>query len=347
MVRIGIVGTGGMAHAHAEAFSRIRGARVVAACDIDGDRVGAFADKFSVPFVTTNVDELIDREDVDAVAIVTPDDAHASISLQAIHADKHVLCEKPLATNFRDAERMARAAARSGVVHMVNFSYRHSGALYKARRMIDEGVIGDVKHVEASYLQSWLVSSAWGDWRTEPQWLWRLSSAHGSRGVLGDIGVHIVDFASFPVGPVKAVNCKLKTFRKAPRNRIGKYRLDANDSAVMHVEFENGALGSITATRWATGQANSVSLQVHGDEGAIRISLDDDYNQLDVCRGRSVQTASWKTIRARAVPTIYKRFVTGVQRGESSQPDFLRGAEVQRVLEACFKSDANGEWIRI
>ena len=347
MVRIGIIGTGGMAHSHAEAFSKMRGARIVGACDVLQDRVDAFAKRFHIPIATNDVDDLLDSDDVDAVSIVTPDVSHAGLALQAIHAGKHVLCEKPLAVNYKDAARMARSANREGIVNMVNFSYRRSGALYRARKLVESGRLGEIKHVEASYLQSWLVSKAWGDWRKETQWLWRLSSRHGSRGVLGDIGVHIVDFATFPVGGVKAVNCTLKAFPKAPKNRIGEYRLDANDTAVIHLEFDNGAIGSITATRWATGHANSLSLRIHGDRGALRLELDQDYNKLSVCLGRSTETADWKTIPARAVTDNYQRFVASIRSGKPAEPDFNRGADVQKVLEACFESDTRGGWMKV
>ena len=109
-----------------------------------------------------------------------------------------------------------------------------------------------VRHVEAHYLQGWLTSQYWGDWRSSPHWLWRLSTRHGSLGVLGDLGVHIVDFATFPVGRIKTINCTLKTLHKAAGDRIGEYVLDANDTAVITAEFANGAVGAITTTRWAT-----------------------------------------------------------------------------------------------
>jgi predicted dehydrogenase len=113
---------------------------------------------------------------------------------------KHVLCEKPLATRYPDALAMAEAAAEAGVVNMVNLSYRNVPALQAAARMVAEGAIGPVRHFEASYLQSWLTQPAWGDWKTESQWLWRLSTAHGSKGVLGDVGIHILDYATFIAG---------------------------------------------------------------------------------------------------------------------------------------------------
>lgn len=346
-IGIGIIGTGAMAQVHAEAFAEIRGVKVVAACDVVAERAAEFAQRNSIPRTFTDCDDILDDEAVDAVCIVTPDDSHADLSIQSIAAGKHVLCEKPLATSYDDALRMTRAAKRKGIVHMVNFSYRRSAALYRARKLVESGALGEIRHVEASYLQSWLVSPAWGDWRTDPKWLWRLSTRHGSRGTLGDIGVHIVDFATFPVGAVKAVHCTLKTFPKAPRNRIGEYRLDANDTALMQFEYAGGALASVTATRWATGYANRLALQIHGDEGAVRIDLDKSYDHLDVCRGRATATADWKTVTAARVPTIYERFVRGIRTGEPVEPDFERGAEVQKILDNCAMSSDDGTWRRM
>src|SRR5690606_38317449 len=145
---------------------------------------------------------------------------------------------------------MTELAEATGLVNMVNLTYRNIAQLQRAREIVTSGEIGAVKHVEASYLQSWLVSKAWGDWRTESQWLWRLSKKHGSNGTLGDIGIHILDFASYGSGlEIDRVFTRLKTFDKADGNRIGEYELDANDSFTMAVDFDNGARGVNHATR--------------------------------------------------------------------------------------------------
>jgi predicted dehydrogenase len=233
------------------------------------------------------------------------------------------------------------------VINMVNFSYRNSSAIHRARQMVARGDIGRVLHVEASYLQSWLSSTVWGDWRTSPGWLWRLSSAHGSKGVLGDIGVHILDFATYPVGPIKELTCRLKTFPKAKGNRVGEYKLDANDSAMIQVEFKGGALGSVTTTRWATGHVNSLDLAMYGDKGAIKIDLDASYNELRVCRGKDTATGTWKTINVPATPDMYKRFITSIRTGKNDDSDFARGAAIQKALDACYVSDKERRPVRV
>lgn len=340
MIRLAIIGAGGMAGQHAKQFRALEGVEVVAACDLDGDRVRAFAAEHGIPATYTDLEAMLARDDIDAVSNATPDGVHKATSLLAIAAGKHILCEKPLATNAADAEEMAAAAREAGVINMVNLSYRDAPAVQHARELIAAGAIGRVMHVDASYLQSWLVSHAWGRWDRDSQWLWRLSEGHGSKGVLGDVGVHILDFASFPVGDITTVNCQLKCFDKAPGNRIGDYVLDANDSALMRVEFAGGALGTIQATRWATGHHNSLKLSVYGDKGAVSVVLDDARDRVLTCFGDDVHEARWTSVEAPATPSIYRRFVDGIESGVNDQPDFARGAALQRVLDACFASDA-------
>ena len=281
--------------------------------------------------------------------MAAPDAAHAPVALQAIAAGKHVLCEKPLAVDYPDARKMAAAAARKGVIHMVNLSYRDAPAIHKAHALVQAGDIGAPKHVEASYLQSWLVSKAWGDWRKSDALLWRLSTRHGSKGALGDIGVHILDFASYPVGPIARLRCRLKTFPKDTGRRVGRYILDANDSAAITVEFKNGAVGTVSATRWATGHINSLFLAVFGDEGGIRIDLDASPTSLRVCRGKDahLQPARWKSLPCRRTPSNYQRFIRSIRTGVNDQPDFARGAEIQKALDACFLSHTEDRTVRV
>ena len=340
MIKIAIVGTGGMANSHAKAFQGIAGCKLVAACDLVRAKARSFATRHGIPAVYTDAEEMLDDLPVDAIANVTSDAAHCLVSLAAIRRGKHVLCEKPLAVNYAEAKKMAAAAKRKGVINMVNFSYRDAAAIHRARALVDEGAIGRVLHLEASYLQSWLSAKHWGDWRQGSAWLWRLSKDHGSGGVLGDIGVHILDFATYAAGEIKRVDCRLKAFAKARGDKLRGYKLDANDSAVIGVELANGAIGTIHASRWATGHANSLLLRVFGDKGAIVVDLDRSRNEVQVCRGEDIHQMKWRTVRCRRTPDMYHRFVSSIKSGKNDQPDFARGAAIQKVIDACFDSDA-------
>ena len=197
---------------------------------------------------------------------------------------------------------------------MVNLRYRGLPVMQMARALVEDGMIGEVRHIDAAYLQSWLVGTHWGDWRTEERWLWRLSGAHGSRGVLGDVGIHILDFASYVADqkPV-SVHCRMKTFGKAEGDRIGAYGLDANDSFVMSIEFDGGALGVVHASRWMTGYANAMKLGVFGTQGALEIWFESEKMGLRVCAGPDVHTQTWREVDCPPVPNTYETFIDAVR----------------------------------
>ena len=341
MIRIAIIGTGGIAGSHATNFSKIPGCKLVAGCDVDQARAAAFCAKHAIPKVYTDVDVMLKECGIDAVVNATPDRFHAPLSIKAIKAGKHVLCEKPLALDYAEAMTMVKAVAGKKLINMVNLSYRNAAALHKAHQLIASGKLGEILHVDASYLQSWLVSTAWGDWRKTPAFAWRLSKNHGSTGVLGDIGVHLVDFVTYAVGGgISKVNAQMKAFTKIKGEKHGEYTLDANDTALMQVEFANGALGMLHVTRWATGHLNTVQLLVCGTKGALRMNLDKAYDKLEISMGKDLHPAKWKEVQCPKTPTVAQRFIKSIRTGVNDQPDFKRGAEVQKVLDACFVSDA-------
>jgi predicted dehydrogenase len=349
MIKLAIVGTGKMGHTHAKHFAAINDVKIVACCDVDGGRAKDLASTFQIPNVFTDFTAMLASCEIDAVTNVTPDRYHCPLSIEAAAAGKHVFCEKPLATNYSDACKMVRTAKDAGVINLVNFSYRNSAAIQHVAKRVQRGDLGRIFHVQAHYLQSWLTSKEWGDWKKGDLWLWRLSTKHGSKGVLGDIGVYILDFASFPVGEIVSVNCLLKTFDKIKGNRIGDYPLDANDSAIITAQYKNGAMGSVQMTRLATGHRNSLLLSIHGERGAFRIDLDASLTEYEECfvQKKNGLTSPWEKVTAPAVPDLYARFITSIKRGRNDQPDFNRGAQIQRVLDACENSHARGKTVEL
>ncbi|MCF6302825.1 MAG: Gfo/Idh/MocA family oxidoreductase [Devosiaceae bacterium] len=342
-MRLIIVGTGGMAAAHAQKFGEIDGVDIVGATDLDSGRLKEFCDRFNIEHRFASLDKAIIWGKFQAAANVTPDHVHYGTTMALLKAGKHVFCEKPLATDFEKAQEMTDTARQKGLVGMVNLSYRDVPHIHVVRAMIEGGKIGVVKHVEASYLQSWLVSNAWGQWDTESQWLWRLSKEHGSNGVLGDVGIHILDFISFGIGQdIASFDCRLKTFSKAEGDRIGEYKLDANDSFAMTLEFGNGAIGVVHASRWATGHLNELRLRVHGDKGALEVVHQPDKTVLRGCLGEDVHQAKWHDIDVELGHSNYRSFVKAVGRGKQMEPSFEQGARLQRVLDLCLVADNEG-----
>ena len=341
-----LVGTGRMAETHAKRFATIAGVDVVAAVDLNAERVAQFSATHGIANSYTRLDEALAAHRFNGVSVVTPDSLHAAVSLQCLEAGLPVLCEKPLSDSVAASQRMVEAASRAGVLNMVNLSYRVSGALHQAREWVDQGLLGEIRHVEASYRQSWLCSPYWGEWSTEEAWLWRLSRAHGSTGVLGDIGIHILDFLSAGVGmDITGLQCRLHTFAKAPGNCIGEYELDANDSCVLNVQMENGALGVVHMSRFQTGYFNDLALTIHGTEGALQVSTGQAGDRLRACLGEDIHIPQWKDVGCTNQPDTFERFVDALKKGEMGSPDFAHAAALQYYLQRCIDSHENGLWL--
>ncbi|MEW9835865.1 Gfo/Idh/MocA family protein [Mesorhizobium marinum] len=346
MHRLLLLGTGAIAGHHVEEFAAVPGCEIVACVDRLPGKAAEFAPKNGIERHFQSLEEAISWGGFDAAINATPDGAHKGTTLALIEAGKHVFCEKPLAPTFADALAMTEAAEDAGLVNMVNLTYRNAPALQKARKMIEAGDIGALRHVEAAYRQSWLVSKAWGDAMTEPQWLWRQSTAHGSTGVLGDVGVHILDFASYGAADEFAsLQADLTTFPKVEGNRVGDYLLDANDSVAMTARMRSGALATIVATRFATGYINELSLSLHGTKGALRVVSDGRESTLQACLGKDVDPAAWRELEAEPVARNARRFADALATGKNGDPSFRRAADVQKVIDAAFESARIGRRI--
>lgn len=340
-MRLLILGTGGMARAHAKAFGAIHGVSIVACVDVSQDRVEHFAKAFHIERTFTSLDDALAWGHFDAVANVTPDAVHHATTMQCIAAGKHVFCEKPLATDYSHALEMTEAAEAAGIANMVNLTYRNVAALHTVRQMVLDGALGQIKHIEASYLQSWLVQPAWGEWDKEAQWLWRLSTKHGSTGVLGDVGIHILDFVAFAsdLMPID-LSCRLHTYPKAPGDRIGEYELDANDSFAMSIQFDNGALGVVHASRWAAGHINELRLRLYGDKGGVELGHTHEATELKVSLGNDLMAGRWQHVESSPVHTNYERFTDAVHTGVLRHPSFRHATELQQVIDRGLESDA-------
>ena len=351
-VRYGIIGTGGMAGAHAKALAPIDGVELAACLDINLERCQAYAKSLVYAPATTEMDDLLGR--CDAVSIVTPDAYHAPLSLEVLKSGTHLLCEKPLTTNLPDAVEVAQAAVTAaeqhGTIHMVNFSYRNAAAFQHARKLVASGELGTVRHVTGRYFQAWLACDVWQNWTGE-SWLWRIKTpkdgSAASGGVLGDVGCHILDFATGVAGDASAVRCRMRTFPKIhpetgePVESWEGDPLDANDSVVIELDFNDGGLGSLESSRWISGHPNQVALGVYGTEGGLEIDLEQSYTRVRTCIGDDRLKSKWTDHELEETPDNYQRFITSIQTGKNDQADIVRGAHIQAYLDACERSAIN------
>lgn len=220
--------------------------------------------------------EMLKDPDVQLFDNGGPNDQHAEPTIAAAQAGKHVICEKPLARNREEARTMLDAVNQAGVKHMVAFNYRFVPAIRQAYDLIKSGALGEIYHFRAVYLQEWI---------TDPNFplIWRLDKSKAGSGALGDLGAHIIDLACFLVGEPRSVMGMTRTFieeRPLPSGE-GKGRVDVDDAFEAVVEFENGAVGTLEASRFCPGRKNYEVFEVNGSKGSIRFNLE-QFNELEV-----------------------------------------------------------------
>lgn len=326
------------------------------------DKVAAAAARLGFEESATSWQEVIARKDIDIVDICTPGDSHAQIAVAAAEAGKAILCEKPLANTVADAERMHAAAKKAGVVNMVCHNYRRVPAVALAKRIIEEGELGDIYHYRGLYLQDWIVDPKF------PR-VWRLEKARAGSGSLGDILSHTMDLSRHLVGEPTEVSGLLKTFiteRPLPDDASRRGKVDVDDSAQALVKFSNGAVGYYEGSRFAPGRKNYNRFEINGAKGSIVWDLErlnelelyiesgplSGFRNISVTDGKHPYIAAWWPpghiigYEHSFTHTVYD-FLKGIAEGKSPRPDFEDGLRNQRVLEAIEKSADSRQWVKI
>jgi len=192
-----------------------------------------------------------------------PNDLHAEPTIAAAEAGKHVICEKPLGRDADESHETWQRVQAAGVKHMCAFNYRFVPAVRLARQMIEAGELGEIRHFRGAYLQEWGATDAA---------VWRFDRAAAGSGALGDLGAHVIDLARYLVGEIASVSARTRTFQPGR---------DVDDAVESVVSFENGAIGTIEASRFATGRKNALTWEVNGSKGSIRFDLE-RLNELQV-----------------------------------------------------------------
>ena len=256
-MKIGIVGTGNISSRHFNEFNNIENVNVEAVCDTNQNNLNKFLLTHNDKNIRgySSLEEMLEKENnFDGISNTTPDKFHKATTLQILEKGYNVFCEKPLAENYKDAKHMVDAALKSKKINMVNFTYRESSAYQQLVKRIKSGELGIPRHVSACYYQSWLTSNKWGKWQEEKNgygdFLLNMEAM-----VLWVILVYIfLILLLMQSATLKKFLLILKHITIKEKNK--DYILDANDGFNSLVRFENGAIGTITNSRYATGHAN-------------------------------------------------------------------------------------------
>jgi predicted dehydrogenase len=371
-VNIGLIGYAFMGKAHSAAFRDVpmyfpdvRLKPVMKAiCGRDEAAVREAAGRFGWESYETDALKLIRRDDIQVVDVCSPGWAHKEQVIAAAKAGKHIICEKPIGNNLKEAKAMADAVNAAGVQNTVMFNYRRVPAMSYARELIRAGEIGEIRHFRAFYLQ---------DWIADPNFpmVWRLDKKQAGSGTLGDIGSHIIDMGRFLVGEIEEVCGTLKTFVKERPLEPGsrkKGKVTVDDAAAFLANFENGALGTFEATRFARGRKNFNGFEIYGSKGSLVYNFE-EMNRLQFLSTKdSPLSHGFRDILVTEPDHPYVKgwwppghiigyqhtfahaiydFLNNLSRGKSTTPDINDGLKVQAVLEAVEISAKQRGWVRI
>lgn len=378
-IGVGLVGYKFMGRAHSNGYRQVShffdvdpAPKMVAICGRNEEAVSGAAKQLGWNGYETDYHKLIARDDIQLIDVSTPGDSHYDVVLAALAAGKHVLCEKPLANTLDQAREMLAAANKAGVINMVNFNYRRVPAVVLAKRLIEEGRIGEIRHFRAVYLQDWIL---------DPQFplVWRLQKDKAGSGALGDIAAHIVDLSHYLVGDIAKVTGELDTFIKerplevssgggagleaAKGTEMGQVTVD--DSAHFIAKFTSGATGTFEVTRLAAGRRNHNSFEINGSKGSIVFDLE-RLNELEVYftdDAEDVQGFRKILVTDGAHPYVsawwpgghiigwehtfthtVKDLMDAIKTGVNPAPSFADGFKCQAVLDAVERSSASGGW---
>jgi len=368
-IRIGLVGFGFMGKTHAWAINNLPfffedlpfTAKITGVVTRSMEKSRAVSDTFAIRHAFDNEEALI-ASDVDVIDICTPNICHMETARKALAAGKHLYCEKPLASNLADAEEMARLAAASGKICTAVFNNRHMAAVCRAKQLIDEGRLGRILSYQFDYLHNSCINP-------EKNAGWKQTAAVcGKGGVLFDLGAHILDLAVFLCGPIRKIHGKSQIAFPTRKGPDGKeWATDASEAFYMLAETEDGARGTLIASKLATGMNDDIRFLIHGTKGALSFSLMNPnflgfydataptgayggsagFTQIE-CVGRYPAPAGnfpspkaatgW--LRGHLMSMYY--FLNAVYEGKQNAPSFAHAAYIQRVMDAALRSDETG-----
>jgi predicted dehydrogenase len=387
-LRIGMIGSGMMGQAHTIALFNVPRffypppvtPRFYILADVNEELAKRAAQKLGFEYGVEGWRKVIEDPKVDAVYIVTPNNMHKEIALAAAAAGKHIMCEKPLAMSACEAEEMLNAVNKAGVKHMVGFNYRKNPAILYAGKLIRDGELGEIRHFRGTLLQDWAIDP-------ETPLSWRFQAGIAGSGALGDLASHVIDSARFLAGEFSRVAGMKDTYIKERPIVTGEYdrmgsnvrgkgsevpkgKVDVDDAVAFLIQFANGAMGSIWASRYAGGRKVSLTLEVNGSKGSFyynhermnefQLYFNDEPSDRQGFRTVLVGPALPYVADVMPIPvagTGYGymetkvienyQFLDAIANDKTPDPNFYDGWKVCQVTDAVLESAKTNSWVNI
>lgn len=371
-LRIGMVGYGLMGRIHTNGHKRVNDffpeleyrPVLKAVSGRSEEKVKNFADQWGYESYETDWRAIIERDDIDAIDICTPNDTHAEIAIAAAEAGKMILCEKPLARTVDEAKPMVEAVEKAGVANTVWYNYRRVPAVTLAKQIIDSGKLGKIFHFRTNFLQDFTINP---DVPQGGEALWRLDKDVAGSGVTGDLLAHCIDTAMWLNGGIKDVSAMTETFvKERVHQETGeKEEVTIDDACSFQCHFDNGSLGLFEATRYARGHKALYTFEINGEHASIRWDLH-DMNWLEFFdHSDDPSVRGWRRIHVSESEQPYMdrwwipgtsigyehtflhqvaAFLESIETGDSCSPTFKEALETQKVCEAVLNSASSKSW---
>ena len=360
---VGLVGYGFMGKVHTYAYKTIPfyyeslpcNVNLVGICDtIDNNRSKAI-EQAGYAFQTANYMDLLKRDDIQIINCCLPNFMHKEIVIASLKAGKHVYCDKPLALNLDEAKDIYKIAKNCKLKTQLALEYRYIPAIMRAKQLIEEGFLGDVFSFRTDYLHSSCVIQ-------KKTYSWKAESNKVGGGVIVDLGSHIIDLLLFLLGDFKKVNGTLKNFTSKDKR--------TDDLAVAKIEMANGAIGTLEASKMATGANDEFRIEIHGSKGAMRFNSMDP-NWLEVYDNTEANSPIGGNKGFKKIETVQRypeapgipmpkfsigwiryhvaclySFLDAIANNKKTSPDFEEGLKGQKVMHAIMQSSKSGTWER-
>ena len=372
-LNVGVIGYGFMGKAHSNAYRRVTNffpdleyePVLKAVCGRNADATRAFADTWGYESTESDWRKLIERDDIDAVDICTPNDFHADLAIAAAEAGKMVLCEKPIARTGEEGEAMVAAVEKAGVPNMVWYNYRFLPAVTLAKNVVDSGSMGKIFHYRANFLQDWTISP---DLPQGGAGLWRLDVDSAGSGVTGDLLAHCIDTAMWINGPITSVTAMTETFiKEREHTATGKVQaVGIDDACAFLARFANGSLAIFESTRYARGHKALYTFEINGENQSLSWDLHDLHRLNFFDHADDPKVRGWRSVHVSDggdhpymsnwwvpglnigyehsfVHGVYE-FLQSLQKGEAAEPSFRSALQTAYVCDAVLASGQNGQW---
>ncbi|HEY3331158.1 MAG TPA: Gfo/Idh/MocA family oxidoreductase [Capsulimonadaceae bacterium] len=367
---VGIVGFGFIGKVHALAYRSLPlmydplpfNARLVGVCTSNASTAEPARLRGGFDVAVTDYRELLERDDIHIIHVCTPNDQHMELLRDAIAAGKHIYCDKPLCKTVDEAEEIAELAKNAPIVHRVTFNNRFVPAIIRAKELVNEGFLGEIYQFRVAYLHAGYVDP-------NRPFSWRLDMSRSGGGAVMDLGAHAFDLARYLVGNIVEVNAQMETFIKKRQTGDGaSASVDVDDIVIAHAKTASGAIGTMEASRLATGVQDELRIEIHGSKGAISYNLMEP-NWLTVYDNRLTEGAYGGTRGPQRLECVARypkpyalgatknpigwpqihthclhEFLSDIANGQLGEPSFADGLAVQRIVSACQRSASSRQW---